>query len=244
MAGHDTRLHALGVAGAPARGRLTTCFRFADGLVIDTGALMHGLSPTEQGAVQDILLSHSHLDHTLGLPFRLAGGEVRVWGLAETLDAVRGGLLDGRTWPDLSGRATWNEVAEGDAFEVGSYRIRPGPCRHSVPCLSFCVERDGRRVVLVGDTARHDPLIEWTAACRPTSVVVECSFPARRRRDALRTCHQSPEDLHAWRRGLGPDVALYVTHLKPEDEEETRRECEALADPALTVLRDGDAFGF
>ncbi|MHC4731888.1 MAG: hypothetical protein ACYS6Z_15045, partial [Planctomycetota bacterium] len=51
--------------------------------------------------------------------------------------------------------------------------------------------------------------------------------------------HQTPADLARWRRHVGPECRLLVTHVKPAHAEEVRAECEALDDPALHILQDG-----
>ena len=51
--------------------------------------------------------------------------------------------------------------------------------------------------------------------------------------------HQTPADLAHWRRHLGTECRLLVTHVKPSHAEDVRAECDALADPALQILQDG-----
>lgn len=239
---NQAQFRALGVSGAPAAGRLTTCFALGDGLVVDTGALVHGQAPAESAAVTDILLSHSHLDHTLGLPFRLGHGELRVWGLKETLDAVRQHLLGGDIWPDLSATASWNEVQAGAELEVAGWKVHTHRCSHTVPCLAFALERGGRKLVIVGDTRVDEGLMTWVASQEAPACVVECSFPDRVSDVAVRFGHQTPRDLRSWRAALGSDTRMYVTHVKPSARDETLGECRALQDAGLTVLEQGDAF--
>jgi ribonuclease BN (tRNA processing enzyme) len=238
--GPAPRIEALGVAGAPARGRLTTTFRLTRDIVLDTGAAAHGLPADELRDIATILLSHSHLDHTLGLPFLVAEGRPRVIGLRATLDAVRDSLLDGRIWPDLADRAQWQEIAPGDTLELGPWRVEAHAMLHTVPCLGFVCRAHGRTVVLAGDTRRDDAVIAWAAAARPQACVVEVSWPDAAQPYAREYCHQTPCDLRAWREALGPDCRILVTHVKPAHEAAVRRECEALRDPSLGILRDGD----
>ncbi|MEE8104677.1 MAG: MBL fold metallo-hydrolase [Planctomycetota bacterium] len=232
---------ALGVAGAPAPGRLTTTFR-AGSLLVDAGAFAHGLAGPEADKIKDVLLTHAHLDHTLGLPFRLAHARLRVWGLEEVLDAVRESLLDGRIYPDMSDRVDWRPLEIGQTAAIGEFEVRVGPAAHGVPCLSFALKENGRTTVIVGDTSRQDPVVEWVAGEAPDRVVLECSFPDRLRELAVEWGHQSPSDFLHWRKALGPKPAFFVTHLKPGLEDEIENELSALSDPALTVLRQGDRF--
>jgi mRNA degradation ribonuclease J1/J2 len=234
------RVEALGVSGAPAPDRLTTTFRLTGGVVVDTGAACHGLGVDARGGIETVLLSHAHLDHTLGLPFLLAESERRVLGLQSTLDAVRESLLDGRIWPDLSERAEWVPIREGETFEAGPWEVEVGPADHTVPCVSYLFRGADGAVAIVGDTRRDDDTIAAIAAWKPEACVVEVSFPDRMAELAERYGHQTPRDLVAWREALGPDCRLLVTHVKPAHEAGILLEIEALGDPGIRVLQAGD----
>ncbi len=240
VTGLGVRVEALGVAGAPAPQRLTTTYRLAEGLLLDTGAATHGLSVNERRKVTTILLSHAHLDHTLGLPFLLAETEPQVIGLSHTLDAVRGSLLDDRIWPDLSDRAQWTPIEQGESLSLGAWSVESGPASHTIPCLSYLFRGERGSIAVIGDTRRDPDVLDWVSAVRPTACVVEVSFPDRLATLARRFGHQVPEDLAAWRAALGPTCPIYVSHLKPAHESAVRAECEALGDPHLHILSDGD----
>jgi len=92
--GPEPRLVALGTAGAPAPGRLTTTFLLSGGVLIDAGAAAHALDPARRDEIHTLFLSHAHLDHTLGLPFLLGRAPLAVHGLRPTLDAVKESLLE------------------------------------------------------------------------------------------------------------------------------------------------------
>ena len=236
------RLEALGVAGSPAPDRLTTCFRLSGGIAIDAGALAHAVAPDDFDWLENLVLTHAHLDHTLGIPFVLGRRELTIWGLRETLDAVRESLLDGRIWPDLTDRARWIEIAPGATYEISGWDVETGPTVHSVPCLSFSFRRADSHFICVGDT-RHDPdVVSWVAERKPPLCIIECSYPDEYAAMAQRFGHQTPRDLALWRAALGDSTKVLVTHLKPAQEEQTRRECASLGDPGLVLMAAGDAF--
>jgi len=233
---------ALGVAGSPAPRRLTTTFLLPGGVAVDSGALVHALAPEEFRGVTDLLLTHSHLDHTLGIPFLLASHTLRIWGLPETLKAVRECLLDGKIWPDLSTYAVWKPVTPGKRFALGPWQVEAGAMVHTTPCVGYALRGEGTSVVVCGDTRLEEEVVQWARAQDPATCVVECSLPDGQADLARRYCHQTPSDLAAWRTALGRGPRLLVTHLKPSCEDAVRAECEALRDPALVVMRDGDAY--
>ena len=234
------RVEALGVAGAPAPNRLTTTFRLAGGVVLDTGAAAHGIAVEDRKSIDRLLLSHAHLDHTMGLPFLLGTGRPTVVGLKQTLDAVRAHLLDGHIWPDLSDLADWHEVTIGDTFEAGPWQVEVGPANHTVPCVSYLFRSNGYAVAVVGDTRYDDSVADWVAQREPDACVTEVSFSDTVGAMARRFGHQTPRDLRKWRSRLGRECRLHVTHLKPSHEERIKAESVALQDPNLNFLRDGD----
>jgi len=232
---------ALGTSGAPAPGRLTTTFQLGGGVFIDTGALAHAVAPQRRDEIRAIFLSHSHLDHTLGLPFLLGRAPLDVYGSRHVLDAVRESLLDGRIWPDLSRFAEWHEFEQGDSVEVSGWTIQAGPAAHTVPCASFLCRSAESSVAIVGDTRLDDDVVAWAAAAQPDACIVECSFPDEWAESSRRYGHQTPADLPAWRQALGDECHISVTHIKPLHETTVRAECGALGDPGLFILQDGDA---
>ena len=231
---------ALGSAGAPAPGRLTTTFQLSGGVLIDTGAAAHGLPPERRSDIETVLLSHAHLDHTLGLPFLLGRLPLAVHATIPVIDAVRESLLDGRIWPDLSRFAIWHEHAMGDTIEAGPWTIAVGPASHTVPCVSFVCRAGDAAIAFGGDTRLDDDVLAWAAAAKPDVCVVECSLPNDWAESAARWGHQTPSDLSAWREALGEECRLMVTHIKPLHDATVRAECEALDDPGLSILQDGD----
>jgi len=236
------RVQALGVAGAPAPGRLTTTFLLTGGVLVDSGAAVHGIAPADRQGLRHLLLSHAHLDHTLGVPFLLGDGvRPRIHGLKQTLDAVRDHLLDGHIWPDLSDLAEWQEIGPGAKFRLDPWDIEVGPANHTVPCVSYLCRAKGFSIAILGDTRFDESVARWVADRAPDACAVEAAFPDEVAAMASRFGHQTPRDLKLWRGLLGPSCRILVTHMKPPHEQEIRAQCAALKDPHLRVLSDGDS---
>jgi mRNA degradation ribonuclease J1/J2 len=239
VSGQDLGVEALGVAGAPAPQRLTTAFRLGGGVLVDAGAAAHGIPVGEREQVEHLLLSHAHLDHSLGVPFLLIDAQPRICGLGSTLGAVRNNLLDGHIWPDLSDRAIWHQVEIGETFAAGPWEVEVGPANHTVPCVTYLLRAGDYSVAIVGDTRYDETVADWVAERLPTDCVVEASYPDRVAAMSHRHGHQTPADLARWRRHLGAECRMLVTHVKPAHADEVCAECDALGDPALHILQDG-----
>lgn len=91
------QLHCLGTAGYhPSETRHTSCYFVPEtGLLLDAGTGIFRLPSLLKTDTLDILLSHAHLDHIVGLTFLLdilyqhPLQSVRVWGEAEKINAIR-----------------------------------------------------------------------------------------------------------------------------------------------------------
>jgi ribonuclease BN (tRNA processing enzyme) len=234
-------VQALGVAGAPAPGRLTTTFLLSGGILVDSGAAAHALPVAERPSIRHLLLSHAHLDHTLGIPF-LLGDNVRpaVHGLKQTLDAVRDHLLDGHIWPDLSDLVTWHEIEQGQKLALDPWEIEVGPANHTVPCVSYLCRAPGYALAIVGDTRFDETVARWVADRAPAACVIEAAFPDEVAAMARRFGHQTPKDLKHWRTWLRAECEILVTHMKQQHETQIRAQCAALKDARLRILADGD----
>ena len=132
-------IRVLGCSGSIAAGCRTTAFLVDDHLLIDAGTGVGDLTLDELAAVDHILLSHSHLDHVLGVPLladsvmRKRGPDrppITVHGLPQTLDALRQHVFNGVIWPDFTRLPTREQpilrlqpFAIGDAMTFGARRI-------------------------------------------------------------------------------------------------------------------------
>lgn len=208
---------------------------------MDSGAAAHALPPADRAQVRHLLLTHAHLDHTLGIPF-LLGDNVRprIHGLKQTLDAVREHLLDGHIWPDLSDLVEWHEVAPGRAIKLDPWEVEVGPANHTVPCVSYLFRTKDYALAIVGDTRLDETVARWVADRSPNACVIEAAYPDEVAAMASRFGHQTPRDLKHWRTWLGPACEILVTHMKAQHEAQIRAQCASLKDRNMRILSDGD----
>ena len=95
------KYRVLGCSGGEAPGFRLSSFLLEDRLLIDTGSVSMALEVSEQAKIDHILLTHSHLDHTGGLPlvadnvFGMRDSPVQVHGIApKKLSDVIGTRID------------------------------------------------------------------------------------------------------------------------------------------------------
>ncbi|RYF65884.1 MAG: MBL fold metallo-hydrolase, partial [Comamonadaceae bacterium] len=65
------QVRVLGCSGAIAKGCRTTSFLVDGDLLVDAGTGVGELTLDEMSAIDDVVLTHSHLDHIASLPLLL-----------------------------------------------------------------------------------------------------------------------------------------------------------------------------
>ncbi len=245
------RLRVLGCSGGSAPGQNLSCFLVDDVLAVDAGALTTALDLPAQRRVQDVLLTHGHLDHVWTLPLFLAnrfGGPVvpcRLWGSSYTLETVRQHLFNDRIWPDFTEAVRESvplvqflPVDPMASVRVLDYDVTAWPLLHAVPCQAYSIrDREGHALVVCGDTYRTDSLYRHVNEAKGVkALVIECSFPNRYDGLAKASLHMTAHLLREELALIRKDVRVLVTHVKPEDREEVAAELRALKDPRIRIL--------
>jgi ribonuclease BN (tRNA processing enzyme) len=224
-----------------AKGARTTAFLVDDDILIDAGTGLGELSIDELCSIDHILLTHSHLDHVLGVPLladvafkrRLSLGRppIQVHALPETLDALRQHIFNQVIWPDFTILPTVDRpilqliplrMDEPLALGTQARRITPLPANHTVPAVGFAVQANASTPAWVysGDTA--ECLKFWMALKNlPIQVLVmENAFAQADEELADISRHHSTPSLtralKAWP-GLGR-TQVAITHIKPGEE--------------------------
>ncbi len=162
-AGARAHVRVLGCSGSIAARCHTTAFLLDDDILIDAGTGVGELRLDELACIEHIVLSHSHLDHVLGLPL-MADSVIRlrhtrdglrpihVHALPATLDALRQHIFNGVIWPDFTRLPSAIEpLLVFHPFDVGQTLTLPGrggterrievlPAAHTVPGVGFAVQ--------------------------------------------------------------------------------------------------------
>ena len=150
------KIRVLGCSGAIAAGCRTTSFLIDDVLLVDAGTGVGDLTLDEMARIDDVLLTHSHLDHIAALPLmadaigglRPPGRPIRVHALAGTLNALRTHVFNDVIWPDFTRLPspgapfiTLHPVEVGQVFTVASsaLQVEVLPAVHTVPAVGYAV---------------------------------------------------------------------------------------------------------
>lgn len=179
----------LGTTGYhPSPSRHTACYYLPDeSLLLDAGTGMLSLTRhlmSEPRESIDLVLSHAHLDHVVGLTFILdtfavtALKSVRVWGMRAKLDAVREHLFSQHLFPILPPSITFHPLddASRPLLLSGGASISWFPLEHPGGSIGYRIQSRGKSMGYVTDTVAR-PSASYLREIRDLDLLLhECYF--------------------------------------------------------------------
>jgi len=225
-----------------ARRQFVSSYLVNGTVAIDAGCLgFHG-TPQEQEAVRHLFLTHAHADHIASLPIFIenawtpSGRCPDVYGLPQTLDAVREHVFNDVIWPDFVALSTKMPpflrscpLQPEVPVEADGLRIIPVPVNHVVPTLAYIISDGPTAVIFAGDsgpTTRLWEVARQTAGLR--AVFLEASFPNSLQGLADVSLHLTAKTFRQEVAKIPAGVKVIATHIKVRYREEVIRELNAL----------------
>jgi ribonuclease BN (tRNA processing enzyme) len=251
------KLRILGCSGGQVPGQNLSSYLVNDSLLVDAGSATSTLTLRAQQKIRNVLITHVHLDHVMGLAtiadnlYGNCESTVNVWGINEVISGLKSSLFNDTIWPDFTqitgDSQAWpvirfQDMPEGEPIPIGNATVTAVRVNHIVPSVAFFVENQNKTLLLVGDTGPTARV--WAIARRKKNlraVVLEASFPNRLQEIADMSRHLTPRTLAAEAAKLKrPAVPILVTHMKPQFREEIIRELKKIRGYRLRVLKQGD----
>ncbi len=249
------QVRVLGCSGAIAKDCRTTSFLVDSDLLVDAGTGVGDLSLNEMGEIDDVVLTHSHLDHIAALPLMVDAvasrrrKPLRVHALRATIDALRTHVFNNVIWPDFARIPSleapfvcFHEIEVGQQLQLGTRalkHIEVLPAVHTVPACGFAVRsaQGGANWVFSGDTERNPSFWHRVNQLDVAMLVIETAFSNREQELAQRSLHLSPATLGDELANIAPgkNYPIYITHTKPAETGEIMNQIDVLAagSPAL-----------
>ena len=230
------QIRVLGCSGSIAAGNRTTSFLLDHDVLIDAGTGVGDLTLDELARIDQIFISHSHLDHVLAIGLladsvarrRVALGRppIGVHALAATLDALRTHVFNGVIWPDFSRLPDARNpvlkfvpISVGQRLELGARQVEVLPAAHTVPAVGFALRAapaaDAPAWVYSGDTGPNPALWERLEQMRVATLVIETAFGDEEIELARISRHLSPALLGAELARFKQPADVFITHIKP-----------------------------
>lgn len=252
------KLKVLGCYGGNIPGHGMTSFLVNDCLAMDAGWVSGALSLKEQVKVKDILISHSHLDHTCTLPFLIdnnfsaPGFSLRIYAIPEVIASMRNHLFNNHTWPDftclpndLTPVLKLVEIDDEKPFAINGLTVRAVRVSHIVPTTGFILEDNRGAVAFSSDTGPTQRFWDLTNAVKNLrAVITETSFPNELQDLANASGHMTPALLDQELEKLKRDVPVYLYGGKPKHLGTIKREIRGLKRRNLQLIEQGRTYKF
>jgi cAMP phosphodiesterase len=252
------KLKVLGCYGGNIPGHGMTSLLVNDTVALDAGWVSGALSLKQQVKVKDILISHSHLDHTCTLPFLIdnnfsaPGFSLRIYAIPDVVASMRNHLFNNLTWPDFTSLPNdmtpvlkLIEITPEQPFTINGLTFRAVHVSHIVPTTGFIVEDKKAAVAFSSDTGptqRFWELVNATSNLK--AVITETSFPNEMQDLANVSGHLTPAGLAHELKKLKKDVPVYLYGFKPKHLKRIRQQVRELGRKRLRLLIQGKTYKF
>ena len=251
------RVRVLGCSGGELQAHRSTSFLLDGTVAIDAGALTRALSLDELSRVDDVVLTHAHVDHVKDVPLLadlLVGRRERpviVHASTECARTLRESVFNDELWPDFTRLPdpehpviAIRPFEPARAFTAGRFTLQPVLVDHTVESVGLVVSDGEGAIAISGDTGPTTAF--WgavNAAATLRALFVETSFPTRLQALADRSGHLTPRTLAGELAKIDRDgFPILLYHLKPAFDAELRREIAELNLNRVRVLDVGDEF--
>lgn len=236
------KLKVLGCSGGIGGNLRTTSFLLDHDVLIDAGTGTGELSLAELSMIDHVFVTHSHLDHIVGIPFMAdSAGFMRdrpltVYASEETLNILKEHIFNWKIWPDFTRIPNaqkpfmrYQSMELGETVILNNRKITAIPANHVVPAVGYHLDSGTASLVFSGDTTTHDAL--WDVVNKIENLrylIIETAFSNDEKELAILSKHLCPSMLAEELKKLQRNAEVFITHLKPGEVELTMGEIESL----------------
>jgi ribonuclease BN (tRNA processing enzyme) len=235
------RLEVLGCSGGIGGFRRTTALLVDHDVLIDAGTGATDLSLEQLARIDHVFLTHSHLDHIASIPWIVdtVGSErekpLVVHALDATIQTLKHHIFNWRVWPDFTHIPNphhpylcFESMTTDAEISLAGRTIIPIPANHVVPAVGYRLDSGRNSLIFSGDTTANDSLWRIANQCANLRyLLIETAFANRDRPIAEASKHLYPHLLAAELKKFTGQAEIFITHMKPGEEDEIMAEIAA-----------------
>lgn len=253
-------LTVLGCSGGIGKDLRTTSLLVNQRTLIDAGTGVGDLSLEQMTAIDQVFLTHSHLDHIAMLPLLVdtvgafRSTPLTVYALQQTCEALQQHIFNWLVWPDFT---CIPDVAQpflrfvpiilGQQLPIDTGLIlRVLPAEHTVPAVAYHLDSGTASLVYSGDTTVQDAFWdEVNCIGNLRHLLIETAFSVQERSLAVLSKHLSPDLLAGELAKLRRPAEIHITHLKPGEADLTMQQAHQMVPQhRLSMLECGQVLDF
>jgi ribonuclease BN (tRNA processing enzyme) len=254
------KVSVLGCHGGVAPGYRTSCYMVNDTFLIDAGSVASALSPQRQAEIEDIFLTHPHIDHIKDICFLVENSfyesraVINIRSTPDILENVHKHILNDIIWPDFSkiyvDKAKTKTLIKFVPIEQDmrfqGIKVHHVPVNHPGNAIGYILDDGKGQILFSGDTGPTNALWESANRCpNLRAIFTEISFPNSMEGLAKASGHFTIDNLLSDLKKVGNhDVPIYIAHFKPRFFEELMDEYHRLAPKRMHLLHQEDEFDF
>jgi len=234
------KLKVLGCSGGIGGNLRTTSFLLDRDILIDAGTGVGELSLSELSMIDHIFVTHSHLDHIACIPMLLDSvwmmrkNPITIYAIGETLEILKQHIFNWKIWPDFRDipsaqmpSMVYQTIEQGKTVVLNGRRITAVPANHVVPAVGYHLDSGTASLVFTGDTASNNAL--WKVVNKIDNLrylIIESAFSNNEHELAVLSKHLCPSTLSSELEKFKGQAEVFITHLKPGEQELTMKEIE------------------
>lgn len=247
------RIKVLGCYGTEFLRFKSSGFLIDGSVMLDAGSICSSLTLEEQREIQEILITHSHLDHIKDIFFLVNNlfeekrQPIKIYSTADILQLLKQHFINGVICPDFSSLPQGDDhvlgfetIKEGEFYSLPQQglSIRAEKVDHNIAAVGYIIRCDHGYIVYTGDTGPTEHI--WKACNSLKNLLalfIECSFPNAQQELASLSGHLTPRTMaHELEKLQEQDCPVFVFHMKPQYLKTIENEIKALGDERITIL--------
>jgi ribonuclease BN (tRNA processing enzyme) len=235
------QVKVLGCSGGIGGEMRTTSLLVDDDVLIDAGTGVGDLSLEALLKIDHIFVTHTHLDHIAFIPLLvdtvmgLRPKPVTVHATAEVITILKQHIFNWLIWPDFNKIPNlhnpflmYEEISLGQSVTINQKTITALPANHVVPAVGYQIDSGAQSLVFTGDTVGGKDF--WDVVNKIINLkylIIETAFSNVEAELAAHSKHLCPNTLAEELAQLKSQPEIYITHLKPGEDEAIMQEIAA-----------------